>query len=433
MSLKIAFIVGEFPVLSQTFIINQAVGLLKRGHEVDIYANRLGNLTKVHPDVLDYNLLERTHILPEMPENLLFRAIKGIGLLILNLFRDPLACFQSINVLKYGKQAISLQLLYTLIPNFQSNYDIVHCQFGTLSFRGMAFQAINSPQAKLITIFRGFDISTFVQKKGRNVYKKIFHKGNFFLVNCEFFKKKAIDLGCPVDLVKVHFSGLDCQRFTFKHRYLTKDETIRIATTGRLVEKKGIEYSIRAVAKQAQITPNLEYKIIGDGELRIQFEKLIQALEMQNTIKLVGWKNETEIKEILDDSHIFIAPSVTAKDGNQDAPINVLKEAMAMGLPVISTYHGGIPELVQDGLSGYLVPERDVDALADKLNLLIQHPEKWAAMGQAGRAYVEEYYDLEKLNDKLVEIYQQVLSSNQSQLNLAFSSTTLSSPRRIDS
>lgn len=148
---------------------------------------------------------------------------------------------------------------------------------------------------------------------------------------------------------------------------------------------------------------------------------------MQDKIKLVGWKNETEIKEILDNSHIFIAPSVTAKDGNQDAPINVLKEAMAMGLPVISTYHGGIPELVQDGISGYLVPERNVEALANKLNLLIQYPEQWNEMGKAGRAYVEKYYDLEKLNDRLVEIYNKVLDSNQSLVNLEFNSVTLSS------
>ena len=119
-------------------------------------------------------------------------------------------------------------------------------------------------------------------------------------------------------------------------------------------------------------------------------------------------KNQQEIIEILDKSQIFVAPSVTASDGNQDAPINVLKEAMAMGLPVVSTYHGGIPELVEDGISGFLVPERDVDALAEKLGYLIEHPEIWPQMGKAGRAYVEKNYDINRLNDRLVEIYQQI-------------------------
>ncbi len=407
--MKIAFIVGEFPILSETFILNQITGLIERGHEVDIYAEKKGNTTHVHSAVNTYQLLDRTYYLPAIPDALFLRIFKGIYLILKFGLQDPLKTAKSLNIFQYGKQSFFLWLLYSLIPNFNKNYDIIHCQFGHLSFRAMAFQVMNAPQAKLITIFRGYDISTFVAKKGRDIYGKLFKTGDFFLANCEFFRQKAIALGCPAELIKVHFSGIDCQQFTFQPRFLKQDETIRIVTTGRLVEKKGIEYSIRAVAKQAQITPHLEYRIIGDGELRYDFERLIQALGMQNIIKLVGWKNETEIKEILEQSHLFIAPSVTAKDGNQDAPINVLKEAMAMGLPVISTYHGGIPELVQDGVSGYLVPERDIEALANKLDCLIQHPEKWSKMGKAGRDYVEKNYDLDKLNDKLVILYEQVI------------------------
>lgn len=183
-----------------------------------------------------------------------------------------------------------------------------------------------------------------------------------------------------------------------------------IATTGRLVEKKGIEYSIRAVASLAKDYPNLEYNIIGDGDLREYFQQLIQELNIGHIVKLLGWRQQQQIIEILDNSQIFIAPSVTAKDGNQDAPVNTLKEAMAMGLPVIATDHGGIPELVEDGFSGFLVPERDAAAIAEKLSYLIEHPENWVAMGKAGREYVEKHYDMEKLNAKLIEIYQQVLT-----------------------
>ena len=185
-----------------------------------------------------------------------------------------------------------------------------------------------------------------------------------------------------------------------------------MATTGRLVEKKGIEYAIRAVAQVAQQYPNLTYSIIGDGPLRDRLKALIHELKAESYIHLLGWKNEAEIIQILDQCHLFMAPSVTAKDGNQDAPINVLKEAMAMGLPVISTRHGGIPELVEDGVSGYLVPERDVDALVEKLNSLLAHPEHWGAMGQAGRSFVERYYDLHYLNDLLVRRYEALLGNS---------------------
>ena len=161
----------------------------------------------------------------------------------------------------------------------------------------------------------------------------------------------------------------------------------------------------------AETYPNIEYNIIGDGELREHFQKLIEKLNVGHIVKLVGWKQQEELIEILDNSHILIAPSVTAADGNQDAPVNTLKEAMAMGLPVIGTLHGGIPELIEDGISGLLVPERDGEAIAQKVSYLIEHPEIWTDMGKAGRDRVEEKYDMHRLNDQLVDIYKSVLSS----------------------
>ncbi|MBF2013751.1 MAG: glycosyltransferase [Rivularia sp. T60_A2020_040] len=408
--MRVAFIVSDFPILSETFIINQIVGLIERGHEVDIYADYKGDLNKVHPDVEKYALLKRTYYLPEISENFLARIFNGLFIFLKNILQNPFLTLRSLNFFKYGKSAIYLYLLYSTIPNLSKTYDIIHCQFGTLSFRGMAFRIMHSPDAKLITTFRGYDISSFVETKGRDIYSELFKSGDFFLANCDFFKPRVIALGCNPKNIVVHRSGLDCNKFPFAFRYPSADGKIRIATTGRLVEKKGIEYAIRAVAQLAKTHSNLEYNIIGDGELKFELQQLIDELNVGNIVNLVGWKNEQEIREILDISHLFIAPSVTAADGNQDAPINVLKEAMAMGLPVISTYHGGIPELVEDGVSGYLVPERDTDALAQKLGYLLEHPESWTEMGQAGRNYVEKHYDLHTLNDQLVKIYQQLLN-----------------------
>ncbi|HHP7246002.1 MAG TPA: glycosyltransferase [Elainellaceae cyanobacterium] len=407
--MKIAFIVGQFPILSETFILNQITGLLQRGHEVDIYADRPGDLDKLHDDVVTYKLLDRTTYLPEIPANLPWRVVKGFGLFASNFFQAPIDTFRSINFIKHRKQAVSLWLLYTLIPNFQKTYDIIHCQFGTVSFRGMAFSAVNAPSAKLLTIFRGHDISYFVKEKGENVYDSLFECGDYFLANCDFFKRRVIELGCPREKIRVHGSGLDYSRFPFQTRQLPQDGPIRIATTGRLVEKKGIEYGIRAVAHALKQHSNLEYIIIGDGPLRSELEHLIQLLNAEQSIKLLGQKSQTELINLLGTSHLFIAPSVTAADGNQDAPVNVLKEAMAMGIPVISTLHGGIPELVEEGVSGFLVPERDADAIADRLIYLIEHPECWSAMGKAGRSFVEQHYDLNRLNDALVALYESLL------------------------
>ncbi len=412
--MRIAFIVGEFPVISETFIINQAIGLLKQGHEVDIFADQLIEHAKAHQDVADYHLLDRTHLFPEIPENLLLRAAKGIELLVSNFTKAPQSTLKALNFFRYGKQSISLWLLYTLLldPQHNYDYDIVHCQFGTVGFRGMAFRTMNCPSAKLVTIFRGHDISNFIQEHGDNIYDSLFKQGDYFLANCEFFKRRVIALGCPAEKIRVHGSGLDYSRFPFRTRQLPEDGVIRIATTGRLVEKKGIEYGIRGVAQALKQYPNMEYTIIGEGLLRPDFEDLICSLGVEDSIKLIGQKSQAELIEILAESHLFIAPSVTAADGNQDAPVNVLKEAMAMGLPVISTVHGGIPELVEDGVSGYLVPERDAEAISARLIDLVEHSERWPEMGRAGRNFVEQNYDLDRLNDALVALYQSLLSDD---------------------
>ncbi|MEA5502354.1 glycosyltransferase [Halotia wernerae UHCC 0503] len=411
--MRIAFIVGGFPVLSETFIINHITGLIDRGHEVDIYGDPPDDSSKVHPDVETYQLLARTHYPPKISKNYFWRVLKGIGLIIKNFHKSPLVILRSLNFFKYGKRIFSLRLLYSVMRLLEAQtYDIIHCQFGTFALEGMILRDIGALKGKLITTFRGYDISLFVQERGEHIYDSLFAKGDFFLANCEFFKKKAIKLGCNAKKIVVHGSGIDSSRFPFQVRHIHPDGKIRIATTGRLIEKKGIEYGIRAVAKVSQIYQNIEYNIIGDGYLQESLQQLIQSLNLTDKVRLLGWKNQPELIEILDKSDIFMAPSVTAVNGNQDAPVNTLKEAMIMGLPVIATLHGGIPELVKDGISGFLVPERDSDAIAEKLIYLIEHPEIWTLMGKTGRAYVEANYDINKLNEELVQIYRRVMMND---------------------
>ncbi|MGF1478670.1 MAG: glycosyltransferase [Cyanophyceae cyanobacterium] len=420
-SFKIAVIVGKFPVLSETFILNQIGGLLERGHQVDIYAlEGYSGEKKVHPIVSHYQLLERARYVASVPDNFGCRCLKALQLFILKGWKKPLTILKSLNVLKYGKQAASLRLFYSTTAFLeQRNYDIVHCQFGVYAVQGkypedpgvLVLRSLGLLRGKLITAFRGWDISWYVKQQGEDVYTQLFQLGDFFLTNCHFFGDRVIKLGCQPEKVAVLGSGIDLAKFVYKPRQFPADGQVRLATTGRLVEKKGIEYSIRAVATLIEQYPNIEYNIIGDGCLRQELQQLIADLGIGNHVKLLGWRQQGEIIRILDRSHLFLAPCVTAQDGNQDAPVNTLKEAMLMGLPVISTNHGGIPELVQDGVSGYLVPERDAQAIADRLQYLLQNSQLWPVLGQQGRQAVEQHYDINQLNDELVSIYHQVQRS----------------------
>ncbi|MEL6552777.1 MAG: glycosyltransferase [Cyanobacteria bacterium J06621_11] len=427
---RVAFVVSRFPVLSETFVINQATGLLDRGYEVDIFTEQLEQPShKMHADVEKYDLLSRTHVFPSVSDNYFVRLIQGL-LLILRYFpRYPKRVLQSLNVARFGVNAASLWMLFTAaatwespddlsndLPDYESDYEIIHCQFGDLGFRGVLLrdlmQSRSSRQAQLIVMFRGFDVSAKLRSQSALIYAALFEQADFFLTNCDFFRRRLVALGCPLDRVRVHYSGLDCDKFPFKARQLGAQESVRIAATGRLVEKKGFEYCIRAVAEMTERYPDIRLDIIGDGPLRESLEALMESLSVADNVFLLGWQNEAGIVEVLSQAHLFVAPSVTAADGNQDAPINVLKEAMAMGLPVVSTTHGGIPELVEDGVSGYLVPERDGDAIAQALTKLIEHPQRWPVMGRAGRAYVKRHYSLDDLNNRLATLYEQLVTDS---------------------
>jgi len=409
--MRIAFIVGIFPALSETFILNQITGLIDRGHEVDIYARRPGDTSKIHPEVHKYKLLQRTSYDVSIPHNLFKRFLKAVWLIIANFHKAPFVILRCLNVFKYRRQSLSLRLLYMVLPYIgKKPYDIIHCHFGPCGISGMMLRDIGAIKGKLITSFHGYDVNTVPNINGTDFYKSLFAKCELYTVNTRFTADKAIALGCPKEKIIRLPVGFKIYKYCFKPRNISPGDTIKILTVARLVEKKGIEFSVRAVANVTKNYPNLEYHIVGDGPLRKSIEMLIEQLGVQDKVNLIGWRTQDEIRNLYLDAHIFVLSSVTASDGDKEGQGLVIQEAQASGLPVISTLHNGIPEGVLDGKSGFLVPERDVDALAERLVHLIEHPEIWPKMGRAGRAYVEANYDIDKLNDRLVEIYTRFLN-----------------------
>ena len=405
--MKIAFIVGGFPTLSETFILNQITELLDLGHDVEIFAGSNPNDKKIHHDVEKYRLMERVHY-TYIPHNKVKRILKAIFLIIKNFYKDPLKILKSLNVFKYGKEALSLRLLYLLIPFLDKNFDILYCHFGSNGILGTYLKKIGI-NGKLLTTFHGYDMSSFIISNGNNVYKKLFLNGDLFLPISDYWKRKLIRLGCNEKKIIVHRMGINLEKFKFSERRKQSGEPIKILTIGRLVEKKGHEYTIQAIAKIIKKYKNIEYIIAGDGPFRSKLEDLISELGIKNYIKFLRAVEQNEILKLYKQANIFILPSITASNGDQEGIPVVLMEAQATGLPVISTFHTGIPEVIVDGKSGFLVPERDVNALAEKLEYLIEHPNLWPKMGRYGRKFVEERYNSKKLNQQLVEIYQNLI------------------------
>jgi colanic acid/amylovoran biosynthesis glycosyltransferase len=415
--MNIAFLLDQFPALSETFILRQIIGLLDRGHEVDIYAYRPRNDPGVHTDVERYNLLKRTYYMTSytsMPRNKVYRLIKGIGYAAIELRKKPIVLLNSLNVLKFGKDAASLALLYQIIPFLNKGpYDIVHCHFGPIGYLAVMLKAVGAIRGQIITTFRGYDISSYIKRRGDYTYDILFNKGNLFLCVSEQIKETLMNLGCAERKIIVHRSGVHLSKSHLNRPRPKTNGKVQLLTVARLVEKKGIEYGIRSINKLLGKYPQIEYKIAGDGYLKNTLQILIDELKLTHHVKLLGWQRQEQIRVLLQEADILLAPSVTSQNGDREGIPGAIVEALACGLPVLSTRHSGIPEVVQDGESGFLVPERDAEALAEKLAYLIEHPELWPEMGRKGRTYVEEHYDIDSLNDRLVEIYQELVRGQQ--------------------
>jgi colanic acid/amylovoran biosynthesis glycosyltransferase len=174
-----------------------------------------------------------------------------------------------------------------------------------------------------------------------------------------------------------------------------------VLTIGRLVEKKGVADGLRAIAWARRRGVELRYTVIGDGPLRGRLEALAGELGIDDAVRFVGWQVQDAIVEALYGHDVLLAPSVTAQDGDQEGIPVTLMEAMATGMPVVSTRHSGIPELVEHGCSGLLADEGDYAALADALIRLSDSPELARSMARAARLRVAAVHDAAALDDQL--------------------------------
>src|SRR5579862_156926 len=315
--LNILFVVEYFPSLSQIYILNMITGLIDRGHNISIFSFRRNNDPHMHPHIQQYNLLNR--------------------------------------------------VTYIKFPQKLPDYDIVFCQFGGLGKKllGMSQLSMWLQQRKMVVCLRGFDMMDYVNNS-RHLNEWLFNKVDLFLPVCDHFKKRFIELGCPPEKVKVHHSAINCSQFFFKPRKKPVNEPIIAVFVGRLVRKKGIPFAIKAIAQLIKKNQKIRLLIVGDGPDREKLKLLIQQLKLtKQQVKLCGWKNHNEVVAILDKAHIFIHPSATYANGNEEGIANALKEAMAMGLVSIATWHAGTPELIDDNVSGFLVPEKNTNALAN--------------------------------------------------------------------
>ena len=287
---------------------------------------------------------------------------------------------------------------------------LIHAHFGD---RGvLMLQLAKQLKVPMVTTFYGYDVST-LPREPRWVprLKWLFEEGDLFLCEGPFMRQRLIELGCPSEKARVHHLGVDARNIPFQER-TAPDGPMRVLMAASFREKKGLRYGLEAFARLAQRRRGqIQLSIIGDGPLKDELRALAQDMKVMPFIRWLGYQpREVFLREALA-SHLFLSPSVVASDGDTEggAPVAIL-EAQATGLPILSTTHADIPEVTLADKSAFLVPERDVDALEERLEFLMDHPGMWAAMGRTGRQHVLTEFNSVEQGRRMEAHYRSIMS-----------------------
>jgi len=391
MTTTVAFLVSRFPNRSETFIEAQVEGLLERGFQVEIVALALGEwrwLARKWGERLRAYDVRLAKTLPaRIGAALEARKSEARG---------------ALDAKRFGYEALSLRLAAAAArwPRLPEARRVWLAHYGRWGALACSLRELGVLAGPIATVFHGKDMSAYLRRRP-DAYRRLFAQGDLFLPISQHWRETLLAMGAPETRVIVHRMGVDAGRFQFRARARSPGEPVRFLGVGRLVEKKGFDDAIAAfgLARQDPSFPMSSLTIVGEGALGPQLRA--QARALKPDVRFTGALAHIDVAAALAAAHVFVLPSKTARNGDMEGVPVALMEAMAMGLPVLSTRHSGIAELVAHEVSGLLCEEADVRGLAENMAAIARAPERWAAMGEAGAARVHAEFDLGAWNDRL--------------------------------
>ncbi|MGM0903875.1 MAG: glycosyltransferase [Bacillota bacterium] len=275
----------------------------------------------------------------------------------------------------------------------KNKVSLLHAHHGQLGILLLPFkEKTNLP---LVTSIRGRDATLANQPVGylENM-KMLFDIGEEFYPVCQYLADKILAWGCPPEKIKVLYGGVDLSQYQYSTPILKG--TQNILSVGRLVEKKGHHILMKAFQKLKMKFPQATLTIIGRGELQEELTSLATQLNLGESFRLLQHLPKEQVQEYMKKADLFCAASLEASNGDVEGIPNTLKEAMALGVPVLSTNHAGIPELITHNQEGFLVQENNVDELVEGLEFMLTRQELWEAFTIAARKKVELSFDAKK-------------------------------------
>jgi len=307
----------------------------------------------------------------------------------------------------YGVTTYSHEFM-TRIKN--GGFDLIHAHFGPGSIYALPYQ--KASKLPLVVTYHGYDVPLLMTSRRFHPSfwrywlrsKSMFRNVNRFLAASNELHDLLIELGAPPDRVKVWRLGVSIPEMETIPERTGKN----IVMVGRFTEKKGHVYGLEAFGKLLTQGVDATLHIVGDGELRPQYDAVIRRFDMADRIQFHGVLSHPDVLALMANMDVLMCPSVVAANGDRESGILVAKEAGARYVPVIGTYHGGIPEIIDDENTGFLVPERDSETLSDRLYQLMTNAELREKMGRAAREKMVTEYDIVKRIGVLESHYDEV-------------------------
>jgi colanic acid/amylovoran biosynthesis glycosyltransferase len=284
------------------------------------------------------------------------------------------------------------------------NAQLLHIYFGQIAVHLLPL--IRAWQKPSIVSFHGADVMVDMHKSAyREATRQMLEAVKLVLVRSESLRSAVVDLGDDQTKIEVQHTGIPLDEFPFRERTVPQNGAWRFVQAGRLIEKKGLPVTLRAFASFQKRYPNAALTIAGEGPLLGRLRDLARELKIDNRVSFTGFVSQKELREIYYSSHIFLHPSETGPDGNQEGIPNSMLEAMATGLPVFATQHGGIPEAIENGVSGVLVAERDHEDLTRALLDAVQDRDFLLRLASNGAEVVRKKFDLNERARQLEGVY----------------------------
>ena len=286
---------------------------------------------------------------------------------------------------------------------------LLHIYFGHIAVHLLPL--IRAWKHPSIVSFHGADVMVDMNKPAyREATLQMLDAVTLALVRSESLRRALVDLGCDPQKIEIQRTGIPLKEFPFRDRAVPKNGEWEFVQAGRLIEKKGLPVTLRAFSTFLKKHPNARLTIAGEGSLLPELQKFAREIGIATGVSFTGFVSQEQLREIYYRSHIFLHPSQTGADGNQEGIPNSMLEAMATGLPVFATEHGGIPEAIENGVSGVLVPERDEEALARALLDAAQDPDLLSRIARAGAEAVKHNFDLANQAQRLEDIYLRMIA-----------------------